>query len=332
MSLQSEFFTLSQNEMKGRFSSLGAGVSSLSLDGKDLILTFEHDEDYLSASGFFGKTLGRIAGRIPSPFVLDGKEYEVKNSEDGISLHGGNKDSFSFLPFEGRVEEKKKKKRVIFTRISKDNECSFPGNLTVTITYSFLKSKENIFRITFDAVSDQDTLCSLSNHIYWNFFSEDVNSYVLTFPSHEMGSFMKGTSLVTGVQKIEPCFDFNTKSPLKEKLDQIEEAHPEIGTLDHTFLFDKDQERKIIVENDDIRLEVTTDFEAVNYYVDSSLNEFHFKQSNLNRAPRRALAIEPETFPLLSNLVLPKGKHYHHTITYKIIKKEREIHEIRRNA
>ena len=143
---------------------------------------------------------------------------------------------------------------------------------------------------------------------------------------------MKGTSLVTGVQKIEPCFDFNTKSPLKEKLDQIEEAHPEIGTLDHTFLFDKDQERKIIVENDDIRLEVTTDFEAVNYYVDSSLNEFHFKQSNLNRAPRRALAIEPETFPLLSNLVLPKEKHYHHTITYKIIKKEREIHEIRRNA
>ena len=79
MSLQSEFFTLSQNEMKGRFSSLGAGVSSLSLDGKDLILTFEHDEDYLSASGFFGKTLGRIAGRIPSPFVLGGKEYEVKN-------------------------------------------------------------------------------------------------------------------------------------------------------------------------------------------------------------------------------------------------------------
>ena len=118
MSLQSEFFTLSQNEMKGRFSSLGAGVSSLSLDGKDLILTFEHDEDYLSASGFFGKTLGRIAGRIPSPFVLDGKEYEVKNSEDGISLHGGNKDSFSFLPFEGRVEEDEKEKRVIFTHCS----------------------------------------------------------------------------------------------------------------------------------------------------------------------------------------------------------------------
>ena len=55
---------------------------------------------------------------------------------------------------------------VSFTRLSKDMEQGFPGNLTVTVTYTLNDANELI--IDYYAVSDADTVVSLTNHCYYN--------------------------------------------------------------------------------------------------------------------------------------------------------------------
>ena len=312
------------NGLVGKFSTLGAGVRSLTLDGKLLILEFEDEQAYLGSTGFHGKTLARVAGRIPDTFMIGGKTYSVLGDGQHICLHGGCSESLTYRNFEAVKEEDENEVRVIFHYLSKDGEAGFPGNLDTKVTYSMPKDGTNTLKITCEAVSDKDTLVSFSNHMYWNVFnSESVNDYVLQVKASKIGTFKPGTLLVVGMEDVPSCYDFRTPAVLKDKLDQIEKEHPEIGTLDNTYVFDEDaDDPKVIMDTEDIHLEVSTDFDSINFYVDSCLAPYRFTNGEfLTHALRRAIAIEPETFPLLSNIVLKAGDKYSHSMSFKIDRK-----------
>ena len=55
---------------------------------------------------------------------------------------------------------------VAFTTESPDGEEHYPGNLQVTVTYTF--DDTNTLTIAYDAVCDKDTICNLTNHSYFN--------------------------------------------------------------------------------------------------------------------------------------------------------------------
>ena len=321
--MNNRFFQLDNgNGLKGTFSSFGAGVRSLTLRGRPLILTIKDDEVYFSQNQFYGKTLGRVAGRVPDEVLIDGKYYSLPGDGQHICLHAGYTSSLSFKEFKGEEFENDEEKGIVFTYLSKDGENGFPGNLLVHVYYSFLKNGKNDFRIRLNAVSDKDTLVSLSNHRYWLFpDSKDVSSYHLQVKANRIGRFRKGTELVVGREEIPSYLDFNDNPNLGKKLDERKKEIPEIGTLDHTYLL-KEGEERIVVEDEHYRLKVDTDFEAVNFYVDTSRTPIDFSNSDeLRTKDRRGIAIEPETFPLRSNLVLVKGKLYSHEMVYHIEEK-----------
>lgn len=321
---ESRYITLDNGlGLVGIFSTLGAGVKSLKLDGMPLILEFEDEQAYLSSTGFHGKTLARVAGRIPDEFVISGKHYAVKGDADHVCLHGGILDSLSFKNFEPTFEEDENEVRVVFRYLSPDMEAGFPGNLDTYITYAMSKS-ENTLTITCKATTDKDTLVSFSNHMYWLIGNDhDVNDYTLQVKASMMGVFKPGCQLVVGLKDIEDCLDFRKPVLLKEKLDEIQKEHPEIGTLDHTFLLDEGEaDPKVIMDTKDIHLEVDTDFDSINFYVDTCLVPYKFINGEyLSNATRRAIAIEPETFPLLSNIVLKANDTYEHKMSFRITKK-----------
>ena len=76
--MNNRFFQLDNgNGLKGTFSSFGAGVRSLTLKGRPLILTIKDDEVYFSQNQLYGKTLGSVAGRVSDDVMIDGKYYSL---------------------------------------------------------------------------------------------------------------------------------------------------------------------------------------------------------------------------------------------------------------
>ncbi len=304
--------------LEGVFSTLGAGCYSLTLHGKPLILQPKDVETYLSSPQFFGKTLGRVAGRIPETIHIIDEDYKVLADKKGICLHGGELESLSFRNFKSEVFPNKDEDSIVFVYVSPDGECGFPGNLEVRITYAMPRT-ENALIITQEFRTTKETWVSLSNHIYWNFFGdENVNDYTLMVNAGHYGVFKKGTQLVVDEAAVPECLDFQTPALLKEKLDRIEKEIPEIGTLDHAFRFHTaaHDEPQVVLESKDLRLECRTDYNGLNLYVDTSMTDVEFaNRPGLKK--RRAIAIEPQLFPTDSKLVVP-GITYKHVIRYDI--------------
>lgn len=324
---KSDYLTIHNDKgLEATLSTLGAGVKSLTLHGEPLILELKEDKDYLGSNQFFGKTLGRVAGRMPSEFKLGQKTFNLPGDEQKICLHGGIFEGLSFRNFKNAVQERDGYVATGFHYDSPEGEAGYPGNLSLNVLY-LMKQDELEFSIYYEAYSDRDTYLSLSNHMYWNIFhSKDVNDYKLQVNASRTGAFKEGTQLIIGSQPVPDCLDFRKMTDLKTKLDQIQKDLGKNMTLDHTYLLDDVNINKpaVILDTPKLRLETYTDFDAVNFYVDSSHNPWDFKnRDDIRVGERRAIAIEPESFPTLDNIFLEAGKVYRHKIIYKLYEKKK---------
>ena len=91
--------------------------------------------------------------------------------------------------------------------------------------------------------------------------------------------------------------------------DNILQNHKTLG-YDHCFLLDKG---KITLENNKYKLDISTDFKAVQIYSDNYNDEI--KMMGTDELTHRGLAIEPQD-NLLNRLILGKRQFYNRKITY----------------
>merc|ERR1712001_29085 len=88
-------FTLTRGKVELSVISWGATITSLKVDGEDIVLGFDDMAGYTSAEGhgknpYFGAVVGRVANRIADgKFKLDGKEYQLAQNNGPNALHGG---------------------------------------------------------------------------------------------------------------------------------------------------------------------------------------------------------------------------------------------------
>ena len=89
----------------------------------------------------------------------------AKNEGGKNHLHGGdhgfNEKLWEATPIEGIGQD-----MLILKTTSPDGEENYPGNLKVMVTYTF--TDDNELMIRYEAISDKDTLCNLTNHCYFN--------------------------------------------------------------------------------------------------------------------------------------------------------------------
>ena len=91
---------------------------------------------YLAGHPHFGATTGRVANRIAEgKFTLDGKEYKLAVNNGPNSLHGGLK-GFDKVGLESGRRLGAGGPAVKLTYMSPDGEEGYPGNLTVSVTYT----------------------------------------------------------------------------------------------------------------------------------------------------------------------------------------------------
>lgn len=223
---------------------LGASIVSLRVPDKnghfrDVVLGYRDLDGYEYDSAYFGATVGRCCGRIRNgKFTLNNKEYHLTINDNPNHLHGGMK-GFSRRIWDARVRGDD----VIFFLKVADNDEGYPGNMTIEARFSF--DDNNVLTVEYSAVSDQDTLCNLTSHSYFNLNGHtngSINNHSLKINSN---SFIPvdETLIPTGeIRKVEnTAFDFRNNRKISDGLAQGHEQIDIAKGYDHSFVIDKEE-------------------------------------------------------------------------------------------
>ena len=177
-----DLYTLTNaSGMEARITNYGAVITAIRVPGKDEKLTdvvqgFDRLEDYTSPaySGRYGAIIGRFANRIKdNTFQIGHVTYRI--ARDAYVLTTANNKPYdervwSAQPHDGDEPQ------LILSLIDRNGTMGFPGTVRVTVTYTL--TKNNVLRIGYRAVSDKDTIISLTNHAYFN-MAGDLSGPVL---------------------------------------------------------------------------------------------------------------------------------------------------------
>ena len=137
---------------------------------KNIALGYDSVEGYIPNNGYIGALIGRVGNRIGGArFTLNGVEHKLAKNDGDNHLHGGiegfDRKLWKAIPIEGICEDS-----LILKYFSRDGEENYPGNLQVMVTYTFTDDDELV--IHYEAIADQDTPVSLTNHCYFNLKGE----------------------------------------------------------------------------------------------------------------------------------------------------------------
>ena len=136
----------------------------------DVVLGCDSVEKYVPNNGYLGALIGRVGNRINrGQCTLNGKKLQLAANSNGHHLHGGNV-GFDQKLWAAQTQAGEGYDQLTLTTFSPDGEEHYPGNLEVKVTYRWNDRSE--LSIHYQAQSDQDTLCSLTNHSYFNLRGE----------------------------------------------------------------------------------------------------------------------------------------------------------------
>ena len=261
-------YNLSNGELEVSIITLGATVTSLKYKGQDRAVCYDDPDAALAGHGFLCKAVGRYANRIGgAAFTLNGKRYELPPNENGNQLHGGpnsvDKRIWDVEILEGEA--------IRFSITMPDGDNGYPGNLTMYVTYSL---KGSALRVDFGGETDRTTVFAPTVHPYFTLGGESVLQAKMQV--NASGHLEVDSELIpSGV--VLPCegkFDFAELREIRENLDDC---------------FVISSEHACTVEYEGSRMEVWTDFPAIQVYTGAKLPApYHANQG---------IAIEPEFYP-----------------------------------
>lgn len=130
---------------------------------RDVVLGFDNLAQYIDVDNNFGAAIGRYGNRInKGKITVAGKDYQLTQNNYGHCLHGGSNGYHTNVFDVKEVTES----QIVLTFRDEFGKEQFPGNLDVTITYTV--TEDNTLDIKYEAVADEETICNLTNHSYFN--------------------------------------------------------------------------------------------------------------------------------------------------------------------
>lgn len=146
---------------------LGATLRTLSVPDRfgkmeNILVGYDHDEDWLKNEPHFGSTIGRYANRIANgQFSLDGILHQLSQNQGNHHLHGGH-NALSEVLWKTEILSDH---AVRFSHVSPAGDEGYPGNLHLTVDYILA---ENSLTWKASATTDQATPVNLTCHPYFN--------------------------------------------------------------------------------------------------------------------------------------------------------------------
>mgnify|MGYP002519272889 CR=1 FL=1 len=303
---------------------LGAALISCTIDGCDVALGYDTAEAYLSNAGNMGATIGRYANRIRNGrFTLNGTVYKLPCNRPPHCLHGGKAGFHQKL---WRVKQYTPQ-LITLELFSPDGDQGFPGNLTVTATYSL---RGTVLSLLYTAVSDADTVCSLTNHSYWNLAGHDAGhtalcEHIFTIPSAARCELDSDTVPTGRLCRVEgTVFDLRHGVRLGDVLNNPA-LKPARG-FDHPYVLSGKWECAAAVRYGDTAMEVWTDAPCMQVYSGNGLPNVSGKRG-AQYGPQVGFCLETQQFPDAPNCaafpsaVLYAGEVKTYRTEYRFIKK-----------
>lgn len=281
--MKPEFVILKNKNLEVVLSTLGASIFQILFHNENMVLTPVNDEDYQKINLYYGKTIGRVAGRIE----LNGL---IQDNDNGLSLHGGF-DGISTKYFDYHLKDNV----VEFQCISPDGEAGYPGNFVLYVRYELL---EDSLLVNYTATVDKPCLVFLTNHAYFCLGEASTNKLSLQF---------KSTRKIVHDDRVFSLYEDNVP-------EQYDFSSPKIlgqcGNIDDYFILD-DPKVKLISTKFEMTIE--SNFLGLQMFTDHFFDGIKVltSQSDLYRA----VALEPEDNPLKREELLP-GQKYERSIKY----------------
>ncbi len=304
-----------------RLLDLGAAIFEwLAFSDKTSIVLNNEDMDVYkdSKAGYFGATVGRVANRIKNgKFTLNNQTYQLAtNNMKKNHLHGGII-GFNLKTFDV-IEHTDTK--IIFKTVSPDMEEGYPGTLVLYVTYEL---NENQMQITFDAVTNKDTIVNITNHSHFNLGGETILDHELKMNADR---YLKTDQLLIPTGEIAQTkgtlLDFSEKRLLGPSIKSLVDT--QFLGIDHAFLFAQDQEPSIELSYKNRKLLIHTDYPGTQIYTMNHARTQLRKGGSkvqLFEAVAFECQFEPDAInhPNFSNTVLKPNEIYHHFIAYTLI-------------
>ena len=243
----------------------------------NVLLGYNDVSGYEPCCGYIGALIGRVGNRIAGGEceVAGEKVVLAKNEKGKNHLHGGNlgfnRKFWDATPVEGICEDS-----LILKYVSPDGEEGYPGTLKVMVTYTWTDENELIIR--YEAVSDKDTLCNLTNHSYFNLEGEGSGTVLNHTFEINADTFTVGDPdlIPTGEQRDVTGTNFDFRNPVKladviAKIDQDDQLKAGNG-VDHNFNINDPEAglrfaAEIVAPNSGRIMNVFTDQPAMQLYV-----------------------------------------------------------------
>jgi aldose 1-epimerase len=331
--VKTDLFVLkNKNGMMATFTNYGGRLVSLQVPGKEgklvnVVCGFPSIADYSQATEpYYGATIGRFGNRIAKgKFSLNGKQYTLFLNNGANTLHGGKK-GFQYQTFDAAQPDSS---TVVFSRVSKDMEEGFPGNLDVKVTYHL--NAQNGLDMTYDATTDKTTVVNLTNHAFFNLNGEGsgtiLNHQFTIYASSitPVDSSLIPTGKILDVKGTP--FDFLTANTMGSRINQENEQLKNGKGYDINYVLDSTGDHHlaatVVGDKTGVRMDVYTDQPGLQVYSGNFMQAANTFNNGVKDSFRTAFAMETQHYPDAPNqpafpsTVLKPGQHYHTSSEYK---------------
>jgi len=291
----------------------------------DVVLGFDTFEEMIEKEIYFGAVCGRFANRIKDgKFSIDGVEYTLPINNGTNSLHGG------VHGFNEKVWTVKSasETELVLELFSPDGEEGYPGNLTVTVTYSL--TDDNEVKIHYEATTDKATVIGLTNHSYFNLKGAGngtIKNHVLQINA-DFYTVLDESFALTG--EIRPVagtpFDFRQPTVVGERID--DEVYVPGWGIDNNWCLRKEQAGDCVLAGmvyepvSGRKMEVLTTQPGMQVYTGNWIDKVAGKDGKIYDR-QDAICLETQGFPNSPNIpffpspVLRPGQKYDEWCVYK---------------
>ncbi len=287
------------------------------------------DEVMTSPEPYLSTLIGRFGNRIcKGKYTLEGKEYQLAINNGPNALHGGP------TGFHKRVwdAEQLDGQTLKLHYVAADMEEGFPGQLDMTVIYSFSDDDELI--IDYKGFTDKTTIVNMTNHGYFSLAgianpTPTVDDLICTINA-DYYLPIDDTSIPLGC--IAPVkgtpFDFTSPKPVGQDIDADDVQIKNGAGYDHCFVLNKKEvgelsfAAKICDPKSGRTMEVYTTEPGVQVYTDNWATGYP-GQNGATFPRRSAICFEAQHFPDTPNrpyfpsAVLHPGETYTQKTIYK---------------